>query len=264
MLFWLKKFVSFWLMPLPLALALLVAGAVLLGSERRRRLGRGLTAAGTLLLLLCSNKIASNALLRPLESRYAPQPRLEAGAPVPTALAACRYVVVLGGGHSDMIGWAPNDKLSTSALERIVEGVRLLRSLPQAELVVSGPGQPGEPTHALVLAQTAESLGVDSARIRMIDTARDTEDESQAVQAIAGSAPVALVTSAFHMPRAAALFRGAGVAIVPCPTDYQARFTPGFHLGEANWDVESLERSTLAVREYIGLAWVTLRGKASY
>ncbi|HEX3728227.1 MAG TPA: ElyC/SanA/YdcF family protein [Opitutaceae bacterium] len=264
MLFWLKKSVSFWLMPLPFCLTLLVLGILVLGSERRRRLGRRLAALGTILLLIFSNKIASNALLRPLETRFTPIPRLETAGSVPPTLAACRYVVVLGGGHSDMIGWAPNDKLSTSALERIVEAVRILRALPQAGLIVSGPGQPGQPSHASVLAQTAESLGIAAGRIQLIDSARDTEDESRAVKALVAGAPVALVTSAFHLPRAAALFRGAGVAIVPCPTDFQARFTPGFHLGESNWDVESLERSTLAVREYIGLAWVTLRGKASY
>lgn len=264
MLFWLKKFVSFWLMPLPFCLTLLVIAVLLLGSERRRRPGRRLAALAAVLLLLFSNKIASNALLRPLETRFPPVPALEPDRPPPPALAGCRYVVVLGGGHSDMAGWAPNDKLSTSALERIVEGVRLLRRLPEAGLIVSGPARPGQPSHALMLARTAESLGVAAGRIRLIDAARDTEDESQAVKAIVHGAPVALVTSAFHMPRAAALFRGAGVAIVPCPTDFQARFTPGFHLDESNWDVESLERSTLAVREYIGLAWVTLRGKASY
>jgi uncharacterized SAM-binding protein YcdF (DUF218 family) len=263
-LFWLKKSISYWLMPLPFSLALLVVGVCLLRAERRRRLGRALAAASAALLLLFSNKIASNALLRPLETRFPPIPPLAPGGPLPAGLAACRYVIVLGGGHTDMPGWAPNDKLSTSALERITEAVRLLRALPSAGLIVSGPAQPGEPSHALVLAQTAESLGVPAGRIQLIDTAHDTEDESRAAKALVGDAPVALVTSAFHLPRAAALFRGAGVNLVPCPTDFQARFTPGFHWGEANWDVESLERSTLAVREYIGLAWVTLRGKASY
>ena len=48
MFFWLKKSVSFWLMPLPFCLTLLVMGLVLLWT-RRARLGRGLLVTATLL-----------------------------------------------------------------------------------------------------------------------------------------------------------------------------------------------------------------------
>jgi hypothetical protein len=70
MLFWLKKFVSFWLMPLPFCLTLLAVGLCVLLWSRRARLGRGLLFAGTILLMLFSNKFVSDALVRPLEIRY--------------------------------------------------------------------------------------------------------------------------------------------------------------------------------------------------
>src|ERR1035437_4963540 len=56
MLFWLKKAVSYWLMPLPLGLALMVAGLLLLRSARWPRAGRRLLVTGVLLLLVLSNK----------------------------------------------------------------------------------------------------------------------------------------------------------------------------------------------------------------
>ena len=261
-MFWLKKFVSFWLMPLPLCLALLVSGLLLGRSTRRSGIGRRLMAKAAALLLLFSNKAVSTRLLRPLEDRYPAVPEIVPGAPAPAAIAGCRFVVVLGGGHTDMPGIPATGQLSSSALGRIVEAARLLRVLPAARLVVSGPGEPGRPSHAAVLARAAASLGIDPARIILVDTALDTEDESLAVARLAGRARVALVTSAWHMPRAAALFRSAGVDFTPCPADFVAREDPRFRWGSLSWDSESLERSTLAVHEWIGLLWLRLRGVA--
>ena len=153
------------------------------------------------------------------ETRYPPIPELRAGDALPSDLAACRFVVVLGGGHGDTPGRSATNKLSSSALPRIVEGVRPACVLPNARMIVSGPPEGNNPSHAQVLASAAISLGIGADRIRLIETARDTEDESAAVRAIVGDAPIALVTSAWHMPRAAAIFRKAGVNILPCPAD---------------------------------------------
>jgi uncharacterized SAM-binding protein YcdF (DUF218 family) len=258
--FGLKKGISFWLMPVPLCLALLVTGIVIALSGRRSRVGRALIGVAAALLLLFSNKWVSNGLLAPLEGRFPPIPELAPGAPVPAALARCRFVVVLGGGHSDIPGMPALSQLSSSALGRVVEAVRILRVLPDSRLIVSGPGEPGRPTHAAVLAQAAASLGVDRSRITLIETALDTEDEAAAVSRIAAGAPVALVTSAWHMPRAALLFRRRGTDFLACPADFEARAGPRTHLGDLGWDSESLERSTFAVHEWLGLLWLEIRG----
>jgi uncharacterized SAM-binding protein YcdF (DUF218 family) len=258
--FWLKKVVSFWLMPVPLCLAMLVAGLFLSRHGRKSKRGRSLMVAGTALLLLFSNRWVSNRLLRPLESHFTAIPEFSANAPVPQALARCRFVVVLGGGHSDLPGIPATGKLSSSALGRIVEAVRIAGVLPGARLIVSGPAELGHPSHASVLAQAAISLGVDPARIDLVDTALDTEDESVAVSRLVGKAPVALVTSAWHMPRAAALFQAKGVDFLACPTDFNARSRPLSRISELGWDSESLGRSTLAVHEWIGLLWLRIKG----
>jgi uncharacterized SAM-binding protein YcdF (DUF218 family) len=258
--FWLKKAISFWLMPVPFCLALLVCGIAVLLRGRRPRLGRSLAAAAAALLLLFSNKWVSNSILGPLEGRFPPIPEFSPGAPVPGPLARCRFVVVLGGGHSDIPGMPALSRLSSSALGRVAEAVRLLRALPGATLIVSGPAEPGRPSHAAVLAQAAVSLGIDPARITLIETALDTEDEAAAVSRIVGSAPVALVTSAWHMPRAALLFRRKGTDFLACPADFESRAGPRTHLADLGWDSESLERSTFAVHEWLGLLWLQLRG----
>lgn len=263
MLFWLKKAVGFWLMPLPLSLALIVAGSVLLGLTRRKKTGRVLALAGIGWLVLCSNAGVGTWLVRGLESRFPAQPAIAADAPPPAPLASCAYVAVLGGGHSVVTGWPANLQLSDSALARIVEGVRIARQLPGARLIVSGPSDtPGEGrSHASLLSEVAVSLGVPRERIIEIDTARDTEAEAAAIAAITRGTPVALVTSAWHMPRAMALCRRQGIDALACPTDYEGR-PPELRWSDfATWNIGGLERSTKAIYERIGATWSHLRGK---
>jgi uncharacterized SAM-binding protein YcdF (DUF218 family) len=262
MFFWLKKLIGYWIMPVPAGVALLVVGVLLLRSKRHHRLGRILVGIATVLVLLLANKYVSTGLMRPIEARYPAIPEVVAEA-VPPSLARCRFVVVLGGGNAATPGVAALDRLSPSARARITEAVRLLRVLPGAQLLVSGPADDSAITHATVLERAAISLGVDPARIQRIEHARDTEDESVAVKHRAGNVPVALVTSAWHMPRAAALFRSAGVDALPCPTDYTAPWDGRFHWRDFLWDVESVDRSTLAIRERVGYLWIWLRGKAA-
>ena len=260
-MFWLKKVVSFWLMPVPFCLALLLCGLFLARrAGRRQRLGRCLACVSAALLVLFSNRFVSNRLIAPLEDMYPAIPEIQPGGPVPPEIAGCTFVVVLGGGHADVPSHPSTSQLSDSALGRIVEAVRLLRVLPSARLVVSGPGKPGRPTHGAVLAEAARSLGIDPARVTIVDTALDTEDESRAVARIVGEARVALITSAWHMPRAAALFRVAGVNFVPCPVDFVGGKDQPFSWREFEWDSESLERSTRAVHEGLGLLWTGARG----
>lgn len=261
MFFWVKKLIAYFLMPLPLCLGLLWVGLLLTRFVRWAKLGRALVLTAAILLLLFSNKIVSLSLVRPLEFRHAAIPELRAGAPVPPPLAACRYVVVLGSGNADTPGRAALSQMSQSALARITEAVRLMRALPEARLVLNGPPVGANPSHATMLARAAMSLGIEPDRILLVEQVRDTEDESLATRARLGSEPFALVTSAWHMPRSVALFRHAGMNPLPCPTDFTGHDDGKWHWTDLLWDVESLERSTWAVRERIGYLWIWLRGK---
>lgn len=261
MFFWLKKLLGYWVNPVPVFVILLVVAALLLRSKRRARLGRTLVTITAVLFLLLANKLVSTALVRPLETRYPAIPELTASA-LPADVAKCRYVVVLGSGNADTPGLSAFDELSVSGRARITEAVRILHALPGAQLIVSGPAVDSPISHATVLERTAISLGVDPSRIQRIEHARDTEDESLAVKRRVGDAPVMVVTSAWHMPRAMALFRAAGVPAVACPTDYCSQWDGRFHWRDLIWDVESVDRSTVAIRERVGYVWISLRGKA--
>jgi len=262
MLFALKKFVSYFLMPLQFSLGLILVGTLLGFATRRARLGRVLVLVGVGLLLVLSHKQVGMALLNPLETRYAAIPDVAPGAPVPADLAACRAVVVMGGGHSDTPGLAASHRLSASALARLTEGARIARLVPQARIICTGPGETGHDTHAAVLARAAAALGVDPARIELIADARDTEEEAAALARRFGTEPIAVVTSAWHMPRTVALLRRHGLNVLPCPADFTARPNPDFRWNDWTCDLSGLERSTKAIYEYLGLTWAKLRGRA--
>jgi uncharacterized SAM-binding protein YcdF (DUF218 family) len=257
----LKSLLGYWLMPLPFCVAVMLAGLVMLRCRCCARSGRIVFGGGFVLLLLFGNGYVSRWLIHPLETKYAAVPELVAGAPVPAPLAACRFVVVLGGGNGDGPGVSANNLLSASARARLVEGVRLLRVLPDAKLIVSGPAQGRRDSHATVMGRTAIALGLAPERIVTIDEARDTEAEAQAVRRRVQDAPIALVTSAWHLPRALALFRKAGVNTLPCPADFTAHARDPFQFEDIFWRTSALERSTYAVRERLGYLWSWLRGR---
>ncbi|MDD2763342.1 MAG: ElyC/SanA/YdcF family protein [Opitutaceae bacterium] len=261
-MFWLKKLFSPLLSPLAFSLACGVLGLVLARSRRWQRTGRALLTLPVLVLLAAGNKWISGRLIAPLESRYPAVGDFQPGEPLPAGLAACRYVVVLGGGHDDRNDLPALSRLSTSARARLAEGVRLLRLLPGAQLVVSGPGFDRGPTHAQLLADSAVSLGIERTRILMIDDARDTEEEAARLHEVLGDAPVALVTSAWHLPRAMALGAAQGLHALPCPSDFLDRSGGLRRFSDFTWDVSSLERSTAAVHEWLGGWWSRLRGRA--
>lgn len=262
-MFLLKKILGHLLMPLPLGLGLVSLGILLLWSRRRVR-GWLALILGWLILLAAANRGVAIALTASLETTYPAVPAFAEPAAPGGELQAASFVAVLGGGHGDAPDLSAGQRLSGSARARLIEGVRLARALPAAWLVVSGPRNasdaPTLPTHARVLADAAVELGFPRERIVEIDTARDTAEETRALALLAGSEPVALVTSAWHLPRAMKLATSAGLNALPCPADYLGSRDAAIPITAwFTWDAESLSNTTRAWREYLGQAWSALR-----
>ncbi len=259
MLFWLKKALTVPFLPMYFALIAGTSGCLLLWKKQTVRVGRILVTAGVAAMAIFSNEAVSNALIGSLESRFAAQPELRSEANLPPELRACRAIAVLGGGHADAPSLARVDQLSSASLSRITEALRLLRWMPtETKLITSGHHTP-EISHARVLAEAAISLGVPAERIERMDDTWDTDDEIAELKQRLGDAPVAIVTSAWHMPRAMDLSQGYGLHAVPCPTDFMLKAEPGRRFVWARWDLESLERSTKAIHEDLGLLWLKIK-----
>ncbi|MCF3648599.1 ElyC/SanA/YdcF family protein [Synoicihabitans lomoniglobus] len=259
-MFWLKKLLGALLQPLTVVILLQLLGFILL-LRRQKRAGLACLISSWLLLITASNEgIADNLILR-LESQYPPA-YATAVLPIPPALATCEYIAVLGGGHKHDTAQSAVGRLAPSSLGRLTEAVRLARSMPSSRLLLCGYTSDDYPeSHAEVLALAAVELGIDRTRITLLADVRDTHDEVHAIHAITGDKPVALITSAWHMPRAMGLATKAGLNAVACPADFNLapngeRPNPWF-----NWSLAGLERSSLATREALGLLWTRMRGQ---
>lgn len=254
MLFQLTKLAGGLLMPISVVLALLVLGLVLLVASRFRYLGLGLVALGAVVLFLVSLPPLPERALASLESRY----------PVLSDPPDAEWIVVLGGGSRGVADWPAANRLTRSSLYRLAEGVRLARQLPDAKLVTSGgvSSETGETT-AELMAQVAQEWGIGRDRILVQAEPRTTAAEAQAMaDRLAPQDRVVLVTSAFHMPRAVALFEGQGVAVIPAPTGHYAEPGPRYvHAGELLPSATQVEFVERLLWEKLGLTWAVLQGE---
>jgi uncharacterized SAM-binding protein YcdF (DUF218 family) len=166
--------------------------------------------------------------------------------------------VVLGSGYHPRNALPVTAALDSVGIVRLTEGLRLLRQLPGAQLILSGGPVRGEPPIARGYALAADALGVPAASMILIDEPPDTGAEIRAIHARVGDAPVLLVTSAAHMPRAMALCRREGLHAIAAPTGNLAAPSGrgGFWLPLPSG--ASLIKSETAFHEYLGLLALTL------
>ncbi len=248
----LKNIIGDLLSPTMICLFLLVAGGVLLWRDRKG-LGRVLIGTGLTLLLIFSNRAVADLLIRSLEQDYPPA--------TATSTAECQFIAVLGGGHGNDTAQPWTNRLAGASLARLVEAVRLARLNPHAKLIFCGPVLPNNSSHAVALAGAAAELGLDPQRFILFTEVHDTHDEVLAIRAEVGLRRVALVTSAWHLPRAMSLAGGAGLNAVACPADY---LSPNAGTSTAMWaefGLSGLGITSRATREYLGIAWTALRGQ---
>lgn len=255
MFFVLSKIFWFFLQPVNLAIFLLVIG-LLAAFFGRRRLAMLGGASAAIILVAATWTSLGALLLGPLEDRFQ-RPEL------PQTIDG---VVVLGGGLEGQINLARGGYELNSSGDRFVETAVLARRFPEARIVVSGgigalllPGEADADTALRLFT----ALGVSPQRLILENKSRDTYENAlfskEMVQPGPGETWL-LVTSAFHMPRSMALFRKAGFDVLPWPVDYRTAGDEGVGLFTDN-AIDSLQATTLGLREWIGLVAYWLSGR---
>lgn len=207
-----------------------------------------LSWSGLTLLGLLGFRAIPDALLRPLENRYA----------MPPAETIDQYVgiIVLGGalGPSDV--YAAHGQVPISgAAERMTVSVALLRQHPALQLVFSG-GEGQLITTGISESEMARAFyreqGVEMSRAQFEGRSRNTRENARYVAELLAQRckePWLLVTSAAHMPRAMAEFQATGCNVTPYPV--------GFRTGAATtlreYSIEeSLQSWVVAIHEWLG------------
>ena len=244
----------------PLGMCLLAwVGALILYLRGYHGVARAAALFGIGVILLFSNPIVGDALIRSLEEDY------EAREPerYPTADA----IVVLGG--VTKVPVPPRVGIGVAAgFDRLRLGVQLLKARRAPLLILSGGSisalSGSDVPEADRLRSLALEYGVDDRAMLLERSSRNTHENAVLTGQLLsarGIERIILVTSASHMGRAEAAFQQLDVEIVPAPTDFEAvpkpmsvhRLLPG---------AVALLRSTRASKEYLGLLFYKLVGWA--
>lgn len=262
MFYFLSKTLDVFLAPMTWAI-LAFAGALFCLRRRRRtraRIARAmkLIAFGIGILAFFGMPWVSDRLLYELEKDAVTnvQPNVTYDA-----------VVLLGGlvDNEAMEAW--NDgPFYNDNVERLLETFDMLREGRARYAIVSGGSvREGQRyVEARVLADQLVNWGIAKDRILVEDRARNTVENAVFSQKIAkerGFSKVVIVTSAFHMPRAAACFAQVEMKVDLDPVDYGSE---KMRFSAASWTPRAgtFASSSAALRELFGRQIYRLRGYA--
>ena len=240
----------FWLVFQPLSLAfLLLVAAVLALFLGWRRFAAILSVLAGLILFVALFTSTGAWALQLLESRY-PKPAAPADA------IAC--MIVLGGAFDLEVTAGRGGMQMNQSADRFVEAARLARLHPQTKILVSGGDGSFSGDYkgdAELAGDFFQAMGVDPLRVIRETGSRNTVEnvaETKALLEKNGLRDCLLITSAYHMPRAKALFDAQGVATIPWPTDYRSSGKVRLGLDLTQPTLNSQLIST-AVREWLAL-----------
>ncbi|HEY7534092.1 MAG TPA: YdcF family protein [Nitrospiraceae bacterium] len=196
---------------------------------------------------------------------------LEAWYPPPTVGPSDRYdaIVVLGGGVNEKGTLRPTVELTSYSRSRTLCGVEWFEKGVAPKLLFTGGDNVvfGFGTkEAREMKRWAQRLGVPDLVILTEEDARTTYENATGAKRLLGSASILLVTSASHLPRAAALFVKQGFQVTPAPCAYLSRDKPAdrwknIDLFDFLPNDRALQHSQDALVEGIGLVVYWLAGK---
>lgn len=206
------------------------------------------------LIYLLSIQVVSDRLIKPLEDRY--------GQPAVSDIKDVQAIVVLGSGSYDGVpdfdGVGQN---SESATVRLGAALRLHRVL-HLPVVLSGGHLFGDTdTEASIEYRFLRACGVEDRYLIKEDRSRNTAENAKYVKQIYQQhhfKKVILVTSAFHMPRAVALFQREEMVVIPYPTDYKTDKKIRLNAFAFTPSADCLYLNSLAMKEYLGLLAVKM------
>ncbi|MET3775976.1 uncharacterized SAM-binding protein YcdF (DUF218 family) [Rhizobium alvei] len=248
-----------WLLVQPLSLTfLMILAALLLVMLRRVRLAGAILSLAVLLLFGTLFTSVGAWGLQVLEARYK-RPELPANV---------QCMVVLGGAFDLEVTAGRGGFEVNQSADRFIETARLARLFPGARILVSGGDGSFSGTYrgdAELAGDFLSAMGIDPARLLVETRSRNTAENATETAAILKREQLAdclLITSAYHMPRAMALFRTERLSLTPWPTDYRASGHVELGIDFTQPTLNSQLTST-AAREWLALLVAYFSGRNS-
>ena len=244
-MFYINKFVWFFLQPVTIGLCLIILGTILFIKGKKKYAVVSLSLALSTIYFF-STLTAICLLGLPLERTFLDYESIEK---IPNADA----IVALGGG----MGKAPNMKYPdmSDAADRIWHAARLWKAGKAPIIILSGKLE-DEASKPLLL-----DLGIPESAILVDNESRNTYENSRFTEQVIkkhnpdNTKPtIIVVTSAWHLPRAMGNFSKTNLKAFPAPSDFKVSTL----YGNADWwdfilpSPESLLFSNSMLKEWIG------------
>lgn len=231
----------------PLGLILLL---IAVGLMSRRQLFHGVALS---ILIVVSLPPVSNSLVGYLERDYWPISTEE--------VSAHETVVVLSGMLRTIRHGSKTHYEFNEAVDRILAGAALVNQHRAERLILTRgqvPWSAGMP-EGEYLADFVRDLGIEREQVSLTPIVQNTEEEARAIADMVGPGErIILVTSAFHMPRAEAVFRANGIQVTPHPVDFRIGATETT-LMDFIPTAEAFNATSRFVREMIGRIYYQLK-----
>lgn len=179
----------------------------LLTFKRRAQTSFKALIIATFVLCIASVPWVSDRLMQPIENNFSAF----------TQQSHLDYIVILGCGHTSDENWPATSQLKPCSLQRMVEGLRIYKLHPEAQIITSGASFSNKESNAIKVKQALISLGVPKQKVFVESFPKDTAEEAQLIAPRVIGKTVALVTNADHMQRSVNYFSQAGVNVIPAP-----------------------------------------------
>ena len=170
-----------------------------------------------LVLIVSSNPILGNYLMKKLEHPYKPISM--------KSLKEADAIVVLSG-MLHQVGDNKYNKYEFSDPDRFFGGLDLLSENKSDKIIFTAgqlPWKDNWKPEGFILKDRAVSLGVSQTKILVTENVKNTYEESIAItKLIPNNSSIILVTSAFHMHRSKYLFQKQGFEVMPFPVDFNS------------------------------------------
>ncbi|MGK7893886.1 MAG: YdcF family protein [Xenococcus sp. (in: cyanobacteria)] len=257
----LSKILPLFIYPLGLASILLIIALILFW--KKPNLTPFPVALALIILLISSNQWVSSTLIESLESQRQ----------APVVIPETEAIVVLGGATYSPDPPRPMVEVNEHG-DRLFYAAKLYQDKKAPIIIVAGgriswSGQSRSESEDM--ADLLHKLGVPSSAIITEKKSLNTYQNAIYVKEILDKLniqEILLVTSAFHQPRACLIFEKLGIKVIPALTDYWVTENPSGN-NQASFesfvldlfpDAHRLSRTTIAIKEYIGMIIYRLRG----
>lgn len=239
-MFFLKKFILSVVLPPLGPIILIVAGLAL--ASYRRILGRVLVGASLTALVILSTPWMAGFLMSGLQKF----PPID-----PSQLAKCQAIVVLGGGVYRDAPEYGGDTIGFVSLERLRYAL-YLRKLSGLPILATGGAPEGGVAEAVAMRKSAEDeFGnqIQWIEVQSMDTSSSAR-LSASLMKEQGVKRIALVSHAWHLPRAVANFEAVGLEVVPAPMGFLRSSVDALAFLPS---ASALAASSRALHEWLGI-----------